>query len=507
MAIRFPVDRTRDIERVERRLGEFELLVKGQQETIRLLASKLVERDAEIVTLKAENTALRADNARLRSELERARALSTNAPTVPSGQIPPYQKASTPARKRKGRPGARAGHAGVNRKTPEHIDRTELHEAHECPHCHGPVAQLKDDAHQPVRRSRIVEDVVPGKPEVVEHQIGVAYCSNCKMKVEPCVTAALPGARLGLRLVVMTAMQHFVMGISISKIAEMLASEHGMRISDGALVDGWHRLARLLTEDYERLGDMVRDAGVLHADETGWRVNGKSHWLWCFCNKVIAFYVIDRSRGSDIAVDVLGEFFGGTLIADFYAAYKIANSARMQRCLAHLLREFKKIRANAADRVSDEFAAFERRTKRLIGDAIRFAAKEGLDPPSRKEMRLHFEARLDKLLDEDFETQHVRRLAQRLRKHRDSIFVFVEDPEVSPTNNWAELQIRFAVLMRKTSYGNQSDRGAETQEVLMSLMRTAKLRGHDVIDEIMKLAQQRIEDLHRANYAARASHG
>ena len=48
-------------------------------------------------------------------------------------------------------------------------------------------------------------------------------------------------------------------------------------------------------------------------------------------------------------------------------------------------------------------------------------------------------------------------------------------------NNHAERQMRFAVIMRKNSYGNQSMRGAETQAILMSIFRTCQLRGIDPI--------------------------
>lgn len=111
------------------------------------------------------------------------------------------------------------------------------------------------------------------------------------------------------------------------------------------------------------------------------------------------------------------------------------------------------------------------------------------------------------IISEETSSPHVRRLAERLSKHRGSNFVFVTDPDIDPTNNWAEINIRFAVMMRKTSFGNQSEPGARAQEILMSLLRTAKLRGENVIEATMALVKQRIEDQHRAKIAARASDG
>ncbi|MBU0637579.1 MAG: transposase, partial [Planctomycetes bacterium] len=52
------------------------------------------------------------------------------------------------------------------------------------------------------------------------------------------------------------------------------------------------------------------------------------------------------------------------------------------------------------------------------------------------------------------------------------------------TNNFAERQIRPAVILRKNSQSNRSNRGAVTQAVLMSSYRTLRLRGHDPLQTI-----------------------
>ena len=73
----------------------------------------------------------------------------------------------------------------------------------------------------------------------------------------------------------------------------------------------------------------------------------------------------------------------------------------------------------------------------------------------------------------------VNRLTQRISKHRDQVFTFLYKPEVPFENNFAERQIRPAVILRKNQLCNRSAQGAETQAVLMSIYRTLKLRGHD----------------------------
>lgn len=62
------------------------------------------------------------------------------------------------------------------------------------------------------------------------------------------------------------------------------------------------------------------------------------------------------------------------------------------------------------------------------------------------------------------------------------MFAFLDHPEIAWENNFAERQIRPAVILRKNSQSNRSERGAATQAILMSVYRTLKLRGHNPID-------------------------
>ncbi|MCL0105076.1 transposase, partial [Dehalococcoidia bacterium] len=79
------------------------------------------------------------------------------------------------------------------------------------------------------------------------------------------------------------------------------------------------------------------------ADETGWRVNGDNHWLWVFTSKNAALYHIDESRGGKVVTNILGQKYQGVLGCDFLSAYNELDAGAKQRCLAHFLREIKKV--------------------------------------------------------------------------------------------------------------------------------------------------------------------
>ena len=72
-----------------------------------------------------------------------------------------------------------------------------------------------------------------------------------------------------------------------------------------------------------------------------------------------------------------------------------------------------------------------------------------------------------------------------LRKHSSELWTFLSE-DVPYHNNHAELAIRHSVVNRKVSYGNRSKSGAGVQEILMSIIQTAKLQGKNLLDIMLK---------------------
>src|SRR6185437_1754887 len=111
----------------------------------------------------------------------------------------------------------------------------------------------------------------------------------------------------------------------------------------GGLLDGWRRLADALRPWYRQIAAEARGGAVLHADETGWRVNGKTHWLWCFTTSRLTYYMIHRSRGHPALLEFFISEFNGILVSDFWGAYNAVACALRQTCLVHLLRDLKQV--------------------------------------------------------------------------------------------------------------------------------------------------------------------
>ena len=120
---------------------------------------------------------------------------------------------------------------------------------------------------------------------------------------------------------------------------------------------------------------------------------------------------------------------------------------------------------------------------------MRLRARENYAPETYASRIQRLYERLVDLMVIESADADVRRLAKRLRKYWDELLTFLEDPTVPATNNHAEREIRPAVIMRKVMQGNRSDKGAQTQSVLMSLLRTLKRRDLPVVDSVVNALQ------------------
>jgi transposase len=408
--------------------------------------------------------------------LAEKRTKTDTGPSTPSGMKPVYEKPS--AKKRKRKSGRKKGHCGSRRPTPAHIDRHQEHTLECCPDCQGPVTRCRHF------RRRLIEDIPQDlTPEVTEHTIHRYWCSRCRKKVEPTVPDALPGSTLGLRVLVLSAWLHYALGNTLSQIVEVFNFHLQLKLTAGGLVQMWYRLQEILFAWYLEIQIQALDAAVLHADETGWRVGGKTYWLWCFTTPDLTYYLIDRGRGRGVLKKFFKKQFAGILVTDFWGAYNAVICSAKQKCLPHLLREVKKV--DHYHHPGGDWPRFAKQLRRLIRDSIRLRKRKNIAAAEFASRRCRLTLRLQELIGAPWENLHARRLVKRLRRHAQELFTFLDHPDVPFDNNHAERTIRPAVIIRKNSYANGSNDGADLQAVLMSIYRTLKQRGHNPIQAIV----------------------
>ncbi len=192
--------------------------------------------------------------------------------------------------------------------------------------------------------------------------------------------------------------------------------------------------------------EQVRNAPVVTADETGWRVGAAGHWLWAAVTPTTTVYAICAGRGFEDAQAVLGADFDGVLVRDGWVVYRRYTNGEHQTCLQHLGRRCEHLQDVHphnpwAGQVHDVLqAGLALRDRRDAG---------GLSDHGLATARGRLLAQLSRLIDNPPPLDDAERFAAHLASEFPAIFTFLWDPSVDATNWRAEQAIRPAVVIRK----------------------------------------------------------
>jgi transposase len=230
----------------------------------------------------------------------------------------------------------------------------------------------------------------------------------------------------------------------------------------------------------------IRGSPVVSVDETSWRVEAVLQWLWVWTTEDTTVYAILPGRGLAQAASVIGLDYPGVLQHDGWHSYRYFTDALHQTCLAHVLR---RCRALLLDYPAHPWVTA---VKELLQAALatRDAYRAGaVSEHGLAVARGHYLQRLERLLARPASRHRpIVLLQQHLSDQFAALFRFLFDPTLDATNWRAEQALRPAVVTRKTcGGGNRTDRGAQSQQVLASVLRTAGQRGLDPTDVLVVL--------------------
>ena len=385
---------------------------------------------------------------------------------------------------RGGRPGRRAGaDYGTHgcRRRPTRVDETHAAPVPTaCPDCGGEVEVTRV-------ASQYQEDLPQVEPIVRHFKIEVGQCSQCRRRVQgrhrlqTSDALGAAGAQLGPNVAALVAELHTGMGLPLAKVSAHLQTQFGLDVTPGGLVHLLHRTAAAAAPAYAALCEQVRHSPVVTPDETGWRVNAVRHWLWAYATPETTVYAICDGRGFADAAAVLGPDFAGVLVRDGWAAYRGFKHAPHQTCLAHLLRRCKQLQEDHPD------SPWGGQVQAVLQDglALRDRCNAGdISEHGLASARGRLAARLGRLIDAPPPRDDAERFAKHLANEFPAVFLFLCDPSIEATNWRAEQAIRPAVVTRKVCGGNRTRKGADTQQVLASVVRTARQRHLDLPDLI-----------------------
>jgi hypothetical protein len=239
------------------------------------------------------------------------------------------------------------------------------------------------------------------------------------------------------------------------------------------MIGALNRLSHFLEPVVQKLITDYQSAKVRHADESSWRNDGQSGYVWIFCTTRICIYEFQNTRGSRVVTKILGEKpLAGVLVVDRYAGYNKA-PCKLQYCFAHILRDIEDLR----DEFSADAGVMDFTTK-LIPIICTSQGLRGL-PISNEEYyqrAAELKEQVQTLMIAPYDHLGVRNIQGLFLKKEDRFFQWVNDRDIPCENNFAERQARIPVLARKVSFGSQSEQGAKMRGRWMTTLHTVRLR-------------------------------
>jgi len=465
---------------LEQARGRYE---QNLHRTCEILEGLLGNAEERIGELEEHNRALREANEqltykadKLRLELRQALGVATTTRDKDDEQNSATETTTTDGKKpeqdRKGKRGAPKGHRGRTRDVPTTIHREEvIGPADQCScGCCDIIPLLDFDI-------RYVEDIPLVSKEVTREIYLQGRCQHCGKVIRHPDAISKPLVVTGPNLAAhLTIMNH--MGVTFRKLSAFSTRTLTIDLSPPGVLGIINRVAASLEGPYGEILSFLPDQDWLNGDETGWKVMGRNGYIWCFCNKDLAYFHHDYRRSAKVIEKILGDAFKGIVICDFYAAYNCIDTT--QRCLVHLLRDIKKEREILSG--SKLLKRFDKAVKRFIENGLEVQAMS--DGEAKDRALANLEKQLDRLTRMKVTKGKATTLVKRIEKHRDDLIRFVTHPGVEFHNNRAERQLRPIVVNRKVSFGSSTDHGARRYCIIHTIVETCKLQGVDPIDFI-----------------------
>ena len=357
-----------------------------------------------------------------------------------------------------------------------------------CPSCQG---EMKDIGSRKVREDLVF---IPASYKVVRHIEHAYKCDHCQTDngSDLIIKAKVPvgplNASMGsASLITETIHQKFILKVPNHR-QEQVLEMNGLDISRQT-ISNWH--LRISERYLEPLVDLMHKEllcqAAIHCDETPYRVlrNDKTNsYYWIFTSGKheafpVALYHFSPSRSGEVPKKVL-QGFTGTIHADMYQGYNQVG-ALIAGCWAHLRRKFfdaahvkkgrpKKGKAAQALNAIQKIYALEREWQPL-SIAERFDARQNHLRP-QVEAFFNWVRELPCL-----PTSLLGKAVEYALKYEAAFRVFLSDGRLEIDNNRAERCVKSIVMGRKNWLFSNTEEGAKSNGIIMSVIETAKANG------------------------------
>jgi transposase len=371
--------------------------------------------------------------------------------------------------------GGQAGHPGHYHPLSENPDEIIPLLPQVCVHCGSLELEVLDQGGE-VRQEI---DIPPVKEYVREYRQCIAQCRVCGQSSKgifpDSVQAPVQMSPSIQGLVGYLKVRYHLSHQKISRFCQELL---GIQLSEGSVQNSLKRLADTLKPVYMLVKEMLKQTFVLHSDESTNKVSGKNGYVWVFTNASLCLFVSATSRGYTVIEELFGNHFPSVWVSDRYNAQLKVNT-RHQLCLAHLIRDCRYlIEAKESQWASD--------LKLLFQEAIAFRNQHGQEfnptEPEQAQKIQHFQKRLSECFAQPPPSPLENKLFQGLLNRQEQLLLFLQYPDVPPTNNTAEQALRNRVVHRKITGGFRTHTGSRYYDIIASVMETARKQGKNILN-------------------------
>jgi transposase len=457
--------------------------------TVELLRERLAVLEAVLVERNAMIAALRAENEELRARLGQT-PRNSHRPPSSEGLAKPAPKS---LRKRSGRkPGGQRGHAGATLRQVDNPDLVVRHEPVACSACGDDLAGA---AEMGLTRRQVFE-IPPMTAQVTEHRLVIRRC-GCGQHTTGTAPANVDApVQYGPRLAAIVVYLLVVQFGAQKRVAQTVTDLFGVPISQGSVATLTGRAAKRVQGDvlaFIRNGLAASER--VHFDETGFRVEGKLHWVHSASTGKYSLIYVHPKRGKD-GIDAGGVLPGyiGIAVHDAWAPYDCYTAATHSLCCAHLVREL--VAATEIDEHAAVWAQQGIDALLALKDSADTAIAHGvagIDPQILDEqINRYRHAALVGVSDHSRQSTKVGKklhaLARRMLDRQEDYLRFARDPHRFPfDNNAAEREIRMVKLRQKVSGCMRTLVGAQQFCAIRSYLATAAKHAINLFDALTRL--------------------
>jgi transposase len=463
-----------------------------QQRAIEDLSEEIDRLKHQIARLQEELREARSDTHRLRRrnmELEALISKDSHNSSRPPSTDPPWAKRTRSLRRPSGRrPGGQVGHPGHTLQLRQKPTRVMTHRPRQCRHCSSPLREGRSTS---VERRQVI-DLVPARLRVTEHRAEVVRCPGCGRRTKAEFPAGVRASvQYGASVLARALYLHEYQLLPYARTVEAMKELFGCALSAGTLSTAVRQCAAGLIETELKIKRSLRRSSVIHADETGLRVEGRLHYVHVASTARLTHYGADARRGKS-AIDDIGILpqYRGTCVHDGWLSYTFYPKCKHALCGAHILREL-----TYFEELSEETKAWATPLKELLLEMKAEVERVGAEGEKRltAERLVALTGSYDRLIAEGLKAppasnvpdgvqKQARNLLLRLERRKEEVLRFVTDFCVPFDNNQAERDLRMVKLQQKTSGCFRTEEGAHRFCRIRSYLSTTRKQGRGVLD-------------------------